>query len=254
TAASIPADGGGARGQGAIVTTMAVQERTGRVVAARALSPSVRSLALELPAEFTFAAGQWLHLHVPTEQGTLEKRAYSIASGPTERPVELAVTHVVQGVVSPRLYALEAGAALRVDGPHGFFTRDDPAAPALFVGTGTGLSPLRSMLSELLQDPAHPPVTLLFGVRTQADILWREQLEQWTRDPKFQLEVTLSRPDAGWTGRTGYVQTHVAELARSLGEPHVFICGLSPMVSAVRTLCKQELGYDRKRIHSERYD
>lgn len=223
------------------------------MLATRALSPSVQSLSLELPPEFVFRAGQWLHLHVETAQGT-QKRAYSIASGPGVRPVELAVTRVAEGVVSPLLCAIEPGAAVRVDGPHGFFTRDVPAEPALFVGTGTGLSPLRSMLSELLADPEHPPVTLLFGVRTEADILWREELERWTRDPNFRLEVTLSRPSAGWHGRTGYVQSHVAELARALGEPHVFICGLSPMVGAVRALCKQELGYDRKRIHSERYD
>jgi NAD(P)H-flavin reductase len=232
---------------------MAVMERSGRLVAARALSPSVRSLSLELPNDFAFAAGQWLHLHVQTAAG-LEKRAYSIASGPGEKPVELAVTYVSAGVVSPLLCTLEPGALIAVDGPHGFFTRDERGAPALFVGTGTGLSPLRSMLTELLAEPDHPPVTLLFGVRTQADILWREQLESWTQDPKFRLEVTLSRPDDGWTGRTGYVQNHVAELARALGEPHVYICGLSHMVGDVRALCKQELGYDRKRIHSERYD
>jgi CDP-4-dehydro-6-deoxyglucose reductase, E3 len=238
---------------------MAVVERSARVVATRALSPSVQSLSLELPVtaegvRFTFAAGQWLNLHVQTAAG-LEKRAYSIASGPSAEPVELAVTHVAEGSVSPLLCALEVGASVRVDGPHGFFTRDAPEAPALFVGTGTGLSPLRSMLAELLDQPNHPAVTLLFGVRTQADILWREQLEAWAaRDPKFRLEVTLSRPDPAWTGRAGYVQKHVAELARALGEPHVYVCGLSHMVSDVRALCKQELGLDRKRIHSERYD
>ena len=60
--------------------------------------------------------------------------------------------------------------------------------------------------------------------------------------------------DPGWTGRTGHVQAHVVELAQALGDPHVFICGLSKMVSEVRALCKSELRYDRKRIHSERYD
>jgi NAD(P)H-flavin reductase len=171
--------------------------------------------------------------------------------------VEIAVTHVAEGSVSPLLHGLALSDELAWDGPHGFFTRDGEAAraPALFVGTGTGFCPLRSMLIELWADPMHPPLTLLFGVRTQADILWRDELEQWARrDPRFGLEVTLSRPDAGWTGRTGYVQAHVAELARALGAPHVFICGLSPMVGEVRALCKAELGYDRKRVHSERYD
>jgi CDP-4-dehydro-6-deoxyglucose reductase, E3 len=236
---------------------MAQISRRARVVAARALSPSVRSVSLALPGEpFHFSAGQWINLHVETSAG-LEKRAYSIASGPDEPLIELAITYVETGAVSPRLHAIEEASEFLCDGPYGFFTRDGALrdAPALFVGTGTGLCPLRSMLTEILAVPDHPPITLLFGVRTQADILWREQLEAWAaRDPRFRLEVTLSRPDAGWTGRSGYVQAHLAELARALVEPHVFICGLSPMVTEVRAQCKTELGLDRKRIHSERYD
>jgi len=239
---------------------MAQNDRRARIVATRALSPSVRSLLLEVEHDalrpFSFVAGQWVNVYVPVRD-TLEKRAYSIASGPASSQVELAVTHVPEGVVSPVLHDLEVGAEIGLDGPHGFFTRAGLAAdvPLLFVGTGTGVCPLRSMLAELLADPAHPPVTLLFGARTERDILWREELEGWAaRDPRFQLAVTLSRPDANWQGRRGYVQAHVAALARALGEPHVFICGLNRMVGEVRALCKSELGYDRKRIHSERYD
>jgi NAD(P)H-flavin reductase len=235
-------------------------ERAVRVVETSLLSPSVRSLSLAIAgpggAPFTFVAGQWINLYVPTPTG-VEKRAYSIASAPTDEHVELAVTQVAEGVVSPLLHELPLGAQLTCDGPHGFFTREGPlrATPALFVATGTGLCPLRSMLRELLRDPEHPPITLLFGVRTQADILWRGELEAWAKqDPRFVLEVTLSRPDESWTGRAGYVQAHVRELAQRLGDPHVFICGLSRMVAEVRTVCKAELGYDRKRIHSERYD
>ncbi|MET0343248.1 MAG: FAD-dependent oxidoreductase [Polyangiales bacterium] len=234
-----------------------VQVRTARVVATRALSPSVQGLSLAFDdGPLAFTAGQWLHLHVPTSAG-IEKRAYSIASGPGVAPLELAITHVADGAASPVLCELEVGTSLPCDGPHGFFTRDAPAEPhpALLVGTGTGLCPLRSMLTEILATPGHPPMTLLFGVRTEADILYREELEAWAaRDPSFRLEVTLSRPDASWRGRTGYVQTHVAELARDLAAPHVFICGLARMVGEVRALCKAELGLDRKRIHAERYD
>jgi CDP-4-dehydro-6-deoxyglucose reductase len=203
-----------------------------------------------------FEAGQWIELFVPTAQG-LQKRAYSIASGPHEATIELAVTLVQGGAVSAALHALPEGAELQLAGPFGLFTRDPASrrAPALFVATGTGLSPLRSMLHAWREEPSRAPLTLLFGVRSEADILWREQLEDWARStPELRLEVTLSRAAAGWTGRRGYVQSHVAELARDLGEPHVFICGLNRMVSEVRALCKAELGVDRKRIHSERYD
>jgi CDP-4-dehydro-6-deoxyglucose reductase len=236
---------------------MAATKKPAHVVDARMLSPSVRSLRLALvgpPLEFS--AGQWVDLYVETAQGR-EKRAYSIASAPDDPTLELAVTLVPEGAASPVLHALGPGSEVLVDGPYGFFTRDAALAeaPSLFVATGTGLSPLRSMLYAWQKESKRAPITLLFGVRSQADVLWQAELSAWARAyPEFALEVTLSRPDAGWTGRSGYVQNHVAELARALGEPHVFICGLNRMVSEVRALCKSELGYDRRRIHSERYD
>lgn len=202
-----------------------------------------------------FVAGQWVNLFLPGQ----DKRAYSIASAPGDgKRLELAVTRVEEGAVSPRLHELPVGSEVELDGPHGFFTRDSEARqrPALFVGTGTGLCPLRSMLAEELAAPGHPPHALLFGCRTAQDILWQSELDAW-RDqaqPPLQLHVTLSRPGDGWQGRTGYVQRHVVELARSLGEPDVYICGLTRMVKEVRSLLKNELGYDRKRIFSERFD
>jgi len=57
----------------------------------------------------------------------------------------------------------------------------------------------------------------------------------------------LSRPPATWRGRRGYVQSHVTELAGAL-RPHVYVCGLNKMVSEVRRVLKQELGYDRRLI------
>jgi ferredoxin-NADP reductase len=221
------------------------------------LSPSVRSLVLLVEGEpLTFVAGQWINLYVPTPAGEL-KRAYSIASGPADDTLELAVTLVRDGAASPTLHALTEGTRLEIDGPHGFFTRSEAEQrePSLFVATGTGLSPFRSMLREARTRPEHAPITLLFGCRTQADILYGDELMALSAaDPAFRLEVSLSRPGAGWQGRTGYVQHHLAELVRELHKPAVYICGLTRMVSETRALLKGELGYDRKRIHSERYD
>jgi ferredoxin-NADP reductase len=240
----------------AIVLPMNLRRSKAHLVSARPLSPSVRSLCFALEdGPLSFRAGQWVDIFVDTPSG-LEKRAYSIASDPRAELLELAVTRVDEGVVSPVLHELPVGSEVMIAGPQGFFTRDAPVvtAPTLFVATGTGLAPLRSMLSEAL-DAHHAPFTLLFGCRTLDDILWRDELERWAeRHENFRLEVTLSRPGTSWAGRSGYVQSHVPELARALGEPHVFICGLNRMVSEVRAVCKSVLSYDRKRVHSERYD
>jgi len=236
---------------------MAVSRKKAQIARVDQLSPSVRGIALEsVDGPLDFEAGQWINLEVPTAGGS-QKRAYSIASAPGARLIELAVTLVPEGVLSPVLHELEVGAEVTLDGPHGFFTRDRELAerPTLMVATGTGLAPLRSMLLANRESRGvPPPITLLFGCRTEDDILWRDELEDLARARRMKLEVTLSRPAPGWAGRRGYVQHHVPELARELGQPHVFICGLNRMVSEVRQVCKQELGLTRTSLHSERYD
>jgi CDP-4-dehydro-6-deoxyglucose reductase len=233
-----------------------------RLASSKALSPSVRGLELAILDDepFVFVAGQYIDLFVPVEDGEPIKRSYSIASAPDlagER-IELAVTLVEGGPVSTAIHGWQLGFELEVLGPSGLFTRlkDPTDVPLVFVGTGTGLSPLRSMiLNELRERPEGPPVTLLFGARTEADILWRDELEALAKaSPRFRYEITLSRASEAWSGRAGYVQAHLRDVAQSAEGTHVYICGLTKMVTEVRELLKNELGFDRKQVHSERYD
>lgn len=225
----------------------------------RDLSPSVRSLGFRCVdgGPFEFVAGQWVNLDVETPAGAV-RRAYSIASRPDRSSpgrFELGVTLVDGGAASQALHSMAAGGRLEMDGPHGFFTREGlEDQPALFVGTGSGLCPLRSMIASALESPGGPPMTLLFGCRTPDDILWREELEAWSQSGRLALHVTLSRPASDWRGLAGYVQSHLTRVVDPASKPHVFICGLSRMVKEVRSVLKAELGYDRRLIHSERYD
>jgi ferredoxin-NADP reductase len=238
-----------------------MERREATLVESKSLSPSVVGLTFRatdgLP--LSFVPGQWIDLHLVID-GVAHKRAYSIANAPgspTQDSIELAVTRVDGGVMSNALFAMKPGTRIEFDGPHGFFTRDAAHAqrPAVFVGTGTGLAPLRSMLQVETLTPEGSPLLLLFGCRTRQDILWRDEMETWVaRCPRLRVEVTLSKPDDTWTGRRGYVQTHIAELIKGLDQPQVYICGLSRMVQDVRRVLKEDLGFDRKQIQSERYD
>lgn len=228
-----------------------------RVAGARMLSPNVRELVLERDEPLAFEAGQWVSLQLP-----VGKRSYSIASEPdgTGR-FEIAVTRIEGGPGSMYLHDAPIGTDLEVVGPQGFFTRPrDEKAPSLFVGTGTGVTPLRSLLRDALGRGDASALWLLFGVRTEGDILYREELDALAaRHPNVRVFYTLSRPHEGWKGRTGYVQTHVRELwtelaARGEGAPHAWICGLHRMVGGVRDVLRKELGAERAQLHSERYD
>jgi CDP-4-dehydro-6-deoxyglucose reductase len=228
---------------------------------AHALSPSVRALRFACVdgEPIGHVAGQWLNFDAKVATSVV-RRAYSIASAPDAHhpeQFEIAVTRVDGGGGASRaLHALEPGDRVEVDGPHGFFTREQSRhLPALFIGTGTGLCPLRAMLQDELADAHGPPLQLLFGCRTEADILWGDQLQAWAAShSRFSVHVTLSQGGASWPGLHGYVQTHLAQLIDPSNRPHVYACGLTKMVSDVRRTLKQDLGYDRKLIHSERYD
>jgi NAD(P)H-flavin reductase len=116
------------------------------------------------------------------------------------------------------------------------------------------------MLEEELSRAEGPPQVLLFGCRTTEDIMfgleWRSRMIE---RPRFRFVPTLSRGGPGWSGLRGYVQTHVGALLTDqslgdLGTAHVYVCGLSRMIVEVRRVLKEDLGVDRRRVHSERYD
>lgn len=230
-----------------------------RLVEAKPLAPGVRELTFErVDRPLAFAPGQWVNVALPASPAGPLVRAYSIASAPngTGR-FELAVTRVTNGPGSQALHELAVGAEVTASGPQGFFTRDaDDGRPSLFVGTGTGVTPLRSMIHAALAAGATERLVLLVGMRHEADVLYEAELAALrAAHPNLEVHVTLSQPRAEWSGRRGYVQTHVPELLTSLGpEAHVYVCGLERMVKAVRDLTRKELGLPRERVHSERYD
>lgn len=223
------------------------------------LSSDVRALTLDPGEGFTFTPGQWVSLKIPRAEGDPLPRSYSIASAPrADGCFDLAVTRVEGGPGSTWLHTAQPGATLAMSEATGFFTL--PAQlprPVLLVATGTGVAPMRAMLQAALRDGAAAvPFVLLFGVRTEADVLFADEFRALAaRGPGFRFEPTLSRADDLHGGRAGYVQGHVPGLVRDLGgDCDVYVCGLNAMIKEVRRVLKEDLGFTRDRIHTERYD
>jgi len=233
------------------------------ILSTTALTPGVRGFVFGRVdgRPLVFEPGQWLNFVLPTAAGEI-RRAYSIASAPNgTAKFEIAVTEVAGGPGSGYLCGLGPGARLRAIGPQGFFTRSPlDSAPALLVATGTGMTPLYSMMSAAVAAGSSTPMWLLLGVRRTSDLLYRAELEALERSsPSVLVFFTLSQGEPEWRGRRGYVQTHIPELWAELGqtggsEPHLYVCGLEKMITAVRQLVRKEMGVPRERVHSERYD
>lgn len=227
----------------------------------REIAPTVKSFHFRLDGldVFDFIPGQFVTLLFPLpELGAENKRSYSIASYPDGQPrIELAVTRVDTGVASKWLHDREPGAAIPGSGPYGFFVLDQPPnADLCFVATGTGITPIRPMLRRVFEIGTPHSVTLLFGCRHPGDILYRAEFEALAQQhPNFHFVPTLSQPDSAWSGRTGYVQTHIERdfIASTRTDTQFFVCGLKKMVEDVRGKLRAA-GWDRKAIHRELYD
>lgn len=233
------------------------------LVAAQALTPRVRGLVLERDdgRPFSFRAGQWVSLVLPVAdaQGRPLRRSYSVASVPAASPrFELAVTKVEGGPGSTFLHEAPVGTRLEVKGPQGTFLRPVDAGPSLFVATGTGVAPFRGMLHDALAAGRTEPLWVLFGVRTERDALFRDELDALAlAHPNVRLLLTLSRPPEGWRGRSGYVQAHALSAWQELaahGRPQAYICGVKKMLLEVREVLKAQGGAERQQLHLERYD
>ncbi|MGA7561513.1 MAG: FAD-dependent oxidoreductase [Terriglobales bacterium] len=207
---------------------------------------------------FSFVPGQWLSVKATTPEGEEITRAYSIASPPSENGhVAFCLNRVQDGFMSNHLCTLEAGAEVTFQGPFGNFILHPPARDTVFIATGTGIAPFRSMLHWLLADSDRHQgrqFWLLFGARREQDIYYREEFENLAAtNGNFHFLPTLSRAAAKWTGLRGYVQEHLPEIVGNRTDMHAYICGLAKMVKANRELLKS-LGWDRTSIRYERYD
>lgn len=230
--------------------------RTARLIESRELAPEVRHFLFEVPGvdRLVFEPGQFLSFHHDLD-GEPITRAYSIASAPNGgNRFELCLNHVPHGPFSSFLFHLHPGDEVDFDGPLGFFLLRHPTRDSLFVATGTGVAPIRSMITHLLAHGASHRLQLLFGNRRPDTILYRGEFEQFAaQHPNFTFHPTLSRAPDSWTGLRGHVQQHLADLLAGRAGLDVYVCGLKAMVNDVRTRLK-EAGFDRHHIIYEKYD
>ncbi|MBI3696974.1 MAG: oxidoreductase [Acidobacteria bacterium] len=234
----------------------ASESRTARLVESFDLAPEVRHFVFEVAGvdRVLFEPGQFVSFHHEIGGETIT-RAYSIASPPNgDNRFELCLNRVPHGPFSNYLFGMHPGDELPFDGPLGFFLLRNPVKDSLFVATGTGVAPLRSMIHHLLQRGTTARLRLLFGTRFQETILYRHEFEELAaKQPNFEFYPTLSREGPNWTGLRGHLQEHLFELLEGRTDMDVYICGLKAMVNDVRTRLK-ERGFDRHSIIYEKYD
>jgi glycine betaine catabolism B len=197
------------------------------------------------PLPFTFLPGQYLNLALEID-GRKVRRSYTIASSPSRNAYcELTVKREPQGLSSRYLHeTLREGDLLSVTAPAGRFTfTGNESDRIVLIAGGVGITPLMSKI-RYLTDIAWPgSICLIVSVKTEADIIFRTELDELSRRfANLQVVVTLTRePGTTWTGLRGRI---APELLKSV-VPNVstglyHLCGptemTDPVIAMLRTL------------------
>lgn len=235
------------------------QDVGARLITSTPLSDYTKHLEFEVKSalKFGFVPGQWLSLKQSKPDGEEITRAYSIASPPDGNHFSLCLNRVQDGFMSNYLCDLQVGAEISGQGPFGNFILRPPLRDTVFIATGTGIAPYRSMLQWLFADSSRHQdrrLWLLFGSRYEKDLYYHQEFLRLANEHKnFTYLPTLSKPGPEWTGLHGYVQEHVRSIVGERTDMHAYICGLDKMVSTNRELLKS-LHWDRRSILYEKYD
>lgn len=243
--------------------------RTGTVIRIMDETPTTRRFWIEIAEleRFDFQPGQFVTIDLPIHEKPNKRwRSYSIASGPSQDNVfELVIVRMQDGAGTAYLFEeVIEGTQLKVRGPQGVFVLQQPVATdIMLICTGTGIAPFRSMLQYIESEQLpHGLVDLVFGTRTQADLLYRKEMEALENTLSgFRYHPVLSRED--WSGNRGYVhsvyQRLLAERKQAAGlaegerlPVQFYLCGWRNMIDESKQWLLDQ-GYGKQDIILEIY-
>ncbi|HUR32029.1 MAG TPA: ferredoxin--NADP reductase [Saprospiraceae bacterium] len=235
------------------------------------------SILLDYPAEqrekLEYKPGQYIT--VKWKDGGKEiRRSYSISSIPDDPYLSITIKEMSGGKISPQLVRnLKPGDIIEILPPEGRFTANfgpDNKRNIYLIGAGSGITPLISIARTVLEKEPRSSVILLYGSRTQEQIIFKEKLDALEQKYSGQLFVyhTLSKPEGGglvkslfggkkneWTGLKGRVRPSVIE---HILDKHpinkkndlIFVCGPGDLIQmSERTLVALEINPEA--IHKE---
>lgn len=229
------------------------QQCTAVIESKEQLTPNVYlvNFRLQNPESMSFLAGQTVSLHAADGAN----RSMSIASPPSDA-THILMCHDVKpgGPGSQWTLAHNVGDVGTFMAPLGIFILDKQShRKKVFVATGTGVAPFRSMLLDYLPQHGSENFTLYWGLRHEEDIYWNEEFVELSKKyPNFRYVLTLSQPSETWTGKRGRVTDHVTQEEKLLSESEFYLCGNKAMVKEMDEKLAGA-GVPRDQIYKELY-
>lgn len=237
--------------------------RSVRYVGRRQLTADMAEYSFRSEQPAHFLPGQYAMLRLP---GVAGDRAYSMSNLPNaDGTWSFIIKRVPQGKGSNCVESnLAVGDVIGLDGPFGTaYLRPESDRDIVCVGGGSGLSPIKSILSAAVREPrlAQRNLWLFYGGRTPADICLDAMLDDDTAMKARVKVVPAISSSAGvpeWNGKTGFIHTVLDEaLSGAAGinatDCEFYFCGPPMMTDAVQKLLAIEKRVPTQQLHFDRF-
>ena len=217
-------------------------------------TPDIRTFRLVFQDEgvrenFTFRAGQFAEY---SAFGAGEA-TFCIASSPTRKGhIECCFRAV--GRVTEELRRLEVGDTMGVRGPYGnsFPIESFEGKNLVFIAGGIALPPLRTVIWNCLDlRERFGDITIVYGARTEADLVYKRELKEWEERSDVRLVKTVDPGGNGpsWDGRVGFVPTVLEEAAPAAANTIALVCGPPIMIKFTLPVL-EKLGFTDDQIYT----
>jgi ring-1,2-phenylacetyl-CoA epoxidase subunit PaaE len=193
-----------------------------------------------------YAAGQFLTV-IPNIAGEKPRRSYSLSSSPaTDMSPAITIKRIPGGLVSNFLCDnIKVGDSVEVIEPMGNFVIEPDAHASknyVFIGAGSGVTPLMSMIKTLLNREPKSKIHLIYGSRHEDQIIFKKQLDALETEFSTRLTVlhVISQPAANWPGLKGRINQASTvyylkqELGIEIAKAHYYLCGPLEMMEEVQ--------------------
>lgn len=177
----------------------------------------------------SWKSGQYIHYKLPHEgaDDRGNERWFTISSAPYEK--DIWITTRIYGdkgsSFKQKLMSLQPGEVIEADEPGGSFTVDDPSREYVFVAGGVGITPFRSILSQLHHEGENIRVELLYANRDDSTTAFKDELEAISQErPGFNITY--------YNGDNLIDESALRAAGAKLNDPIYYVSGPEPMVEA----------------------
>jgi len=178
---------------------------------------------------------------------------FCVAS-PETRKDYIECTFRQSGRVTTALAAAEEGDLITFRGPYGnrFPIEEFHGKNLLFIAGGIALPPTRSVIWSCLdQRDKFGKITIVYGARTVADLVYKQELDEWAEREDVELVLTVDpggeSPD--WKHHVGFVPAILEEAAPAPGNCVAVLCGPPIMIKFTLASLKK-LGFEEANVYT----